>query len=245
MKKQLIGIAKSETNTEKEKLNEIANQLSCPEGEQGIVMGELLNETNKGMIEESIKALKINAKNRVLELGHGSCYHLKTILNEAEDVKYFGMEISQVMRDEAEKINNVSVKNRKALFQLYDGNTVSYVSNFFDRILLVNTIYFLKEPILFFNEMYRLLKPGGSFIVSFANKKFMKTLPFVTSNDVFNLYDEKGIKSLASKTGFIFIDIVQNKEKVKSKTGALVNREYSIVTMSKKRKENKLDTFYK
>jgi len=232
-------------NTEKEikpaletnQLEAIAKQLRCPTGDEGIAMGEKLNETNKGMIMESIKHLKLVDRNRILELGHGSCQHLPKILEKAQELKYFGMEISEIMKEEAKRINAISIKNNQALFQLYNGIDISYVSNFFDRILTVNTIYFIENPLLFIEEMYRVLKPGGKFVLTFADGTFMEKLPFVVHSNEFSLFDAENIKALIDKTFFDIELIQKNKERIHSKTGELVDREYFIVELTKKSKK--------
>lgn len=159
---------------DQEQLNQLAQQLRCPYDEEGITVGKLLDDTNKGMILESIKSLDIQNKHRILELGYGNASHLPEILKQACDVKYFGMEISDVMQQQAVTINAKYVKKMMASFQIYDGQKVPYVLNFFDRIITVNTIYFWENPSALLNDIYRVLKPNGIFVVSFAKSSFMK-----------------------------------------------------------------------
>lgn len=220
-----------------EQLNQIARQLRCPSGEEGLEMGELLNETNIGMIKESIHSLQLSNKNRVLELGHGNCTHLSDILKQAPQLRYFGMEISEIMKQEAERINHQYMQNRQALFQLYNGAEIPYVLNFFDRVLTVNTIYFWENPVAVLKEIYRVLKPGGICIIAYANRTFMKELSFVVHTNIFDLYDNQRLKLLVQQTDFELKSIKDKTEKVKSKSGEWVEREYSIAILNKKSKQ--------
>ena len=215
-------------------LDELAQQLRCPDGKQGVAIGKSLEDTNKRMILESIKSLEIKNKNRVLELGHGNASHLPEILKRANEVKYFGMEISKVMQQESSRINAKYIKKKLASFQMYDGQNVPYVLNFFDRIITVNTIYFWKNPTSFLNEIHRVLKPNGIFVVSFAISSFMKNLPFVSQTNVFNLYNNSTLEHLVANTQFELSDIKNKTERVKSKTGEWVDREYIIAVLHKK-----------
>jgi len=217
----------------KNQLHHFAKQLACPTGKKGIVMGDALDDANKQMILESIQLLDIQPKNRVLELGHGNCSYLPEILKQAKDVKYFGMEISEAMQQKAAHINAAYIKKRVALFKVYDGQKVPYVLGFFDRILTVNTLYFWPNPVSFLKETYRLLKPNGIFIVTFAKSSFMKTLPFVAANDVFNLYSNTTFKELVAKTHFEILEIKNKKENVKNTSGEWVERSYSIAILRK------------
>ena len=219
--------------TDKEQLLAIANQLKCPTGNNGITIGHQLHEKNISMTESSIESLLLEDRNRVLEIGPGVCYHLPSLLNRAAELRYFGMEISETMIEQAENFNIKYIKKRKALFQLYNGSDIDYVTNFFHRILSVNTIYFIDNPIYFFKEMYRLLMPGGYFVLTFANSDFMEKLPFVNSNDVFKLYDAESIRELVAKTNFKIEYIKKQTEEVISKSGEKVKRSYSILLLSK------------
>tara|TARA_B100000809_G_scaffold257223_1_gene298427 strand:+ start:7427 stop:8134 length:708 start_codon:yes stop_codon:yes gene_type:complete len=231
MKEQLIE------PLDKEQLNELAQQLRCPDGKKGKSIGDLLNNSNKEMIEESIITLDIHDKNRILELGHGNCSHLSEIMKQANKLKYFGMEISQVMQQEATRINYKYIKKKVALFYLYNGNEIPYVLNFFDKIITVNTIYFWENPLGLLNEIYRVLKPNGIFVLTFATSSFMKKLPFVSETNVFRLYDISKLEILVSKTNFKLENIKNKTERVKDKTEGWVDREYSIAVLRKKEKK--------
>lgn len=215
-------------------LQEIESQLRCPNGQKGIETGEMMNETNIGMTLETIKILNIQDGNTVLELGHGNCGHLEKLLNQAENISYYGLEISETMYEEAKIKNSKLTENHKIVFRLYDGNIIPFPDNSFDRIMTVNTLYFWESPVKFLNEISRVLKPDGVFILTFAHKKFMETLPFVKQK--FRLYDNEDIQKLTENVAITLTKITENSETVKSKTGILVERKYSMVKMKKTNK---------
>lgn len=189
------------------------------------------------MTKHSIKSLSLVDKNRVLELEHGSCNHLKMLLKEADDLTYFGMETSKIKKEIAESINGINIRKRKALFQLYNGIKIPYVACFFDRILTVNTICYMEKPLDFFNEMYRVLKPGGKFVLTFTNDGFNKKGCFIDDSNSYTVYDIKKIKKLISQTNFILSEIHKKKEYVKNEIGEKINIPYFVIVMDKKEKE--------
>ena len=73
----------------------------------------------------------------------------------------------------------------KADLDLYEGSVIPYVYGFFDKILTVNTVCFWEFPLLYLNEIYRVLKLGDIFILTFAKSSFMKDLAFVSKTNVF------------------------------------------------------------
>jgi len=215
-------------------IKDVVEQFRCPKGDVGIVMGEFLNNTNNGIIKESIEALDLDDKNRVLELGHGNCSHLPFLMEQAAHLKYFGMEISDVMLKEASRINADYIKNKDVLFQLYDGIRVPYVHNIFDRILTVNTIYFWGNPVTYLQEMFRVLKPGGIFVLAFTNSKFIEELSLVANSDDFVLYNKQDIENMIAETDFIVSDIEDRIEKRKDKDGNWVDTNYNLFVLKKK-----------
>jgi len=213
--------------TEQE-LKILAQQLSNPEGETGREVAKMMNETNISMTKESIKALHLKDNKRILELGHGNAGHLSYLLDFADNIKYTGLEISETMKSEAESLNSKYLS--QANFQLYDGNKIPFENESFDKVMTVNTIYFWEIPVEFFNEIYRVLKKDGSFVLTFAKKDFMKNLPFTAD---FKLYNYEDVEELVAQTNFKRMIRSDKKEWITSKTGTLVKREYKVLTIKK------------
>ncbi len=211
-----------------EEILEVEKQLSCPSGLNGVEMGKKMNETNIGMTRNSIQLLDLKDENCVLELGHGNCGHLHLILEAANRLKYFGLEVSVTMWEEAEKKSS----NTHAKFRLYNGQLIPYSNNHFDRILTVNTIYFWPEPEVLLSEIERTLKDDGVFVLTYGDKSFMKDLPYVKER--FRLYDKDDIRGLVKSSNLKIIDFVDKTDEVKSKTGDMVRRNYTIVRMKRK-----------
>lgn len=206
----------------------LAQQLSNPEGEVGKDVAKMMNETNISMTKETIKSLLLMDNEKVLELGHGNAGHLSYLLDFADNINYTGLEISETMKSEAEIINQKYLSQAK--FQLYDGKKIPLESESFDKILTANTIYFWEIPVDFLNEIYRVLKEHGSFVLTFAKKDFMKTLPFTTD---FKLYNYEDIELLISQTNFKRMIKSDKEELITSKTGESVKREYQVLTIKK------------
>lgn len=215
----------------KEQLQILASQLSCPEGETGIGIGNIMHETNQTMTHHSIFCLGVEQGNHILELGHGNGLHINAILEQAIDVSYQGLEISELMKAEANTNNAIAVAHQKANFALYDGVSIPFEDAFFDKILTVNTIYFWARPLILLRELYRVLKTGGKLAITFAHREFMETLPFVEYG--FQLYDQDSIVDLLNNTDFIIDRWSTQREEIESKTGDLVERVYSTIVLKK------------
>lgn len=206
----------------------LEKQLSCPEGSTGVELANTMHASNIGMTEATINFLEPKHQDKILELGHGNCHHLSRILEKAEAIEYYGLEVSETMYKEASTFNN---DQKQAIFKLYDGLSIPFEDNFFDRIMSVNTIYFWSNPVQLLKEIQRVLKTGGSIVLTFANKSFMETLPFVKQR--FKLYDLEKIEELLISTSLQIVDVLQKTEQVKSKTGTNVDREFTLVKIRK------------
>ncbi|MBL4651138.1 MAG: class I SAM-dependent methyltransferase [Aureispira sp.] len=214
--------------SEKE-LNELAKQLSCPSGKTGLAVAEQMNKSNISMTLATIEESDLKDGQFVLELGHGNGEHLDLIFHQALDLHYFGLEVSKLMKEAAERNNDVFLINEWATFSLYDGLKLPFDEDIFDVIFTVNTIYFWTSPIQLLKDIHRVLKKGGTCYITFAQKKFMQGLSF-TKNE-FTMYDDNDIVTLISKTPFKLIDIINKSEQVRSKTGEVVKRDYAIVCL--------------
>ncbi|ASE60389.1 SAM-dependent methyltransferase [Chryseobacterium indologenes] len=215
---------------EKKELKILAQNLAHPQGEKGIEIGEMMNATNIGMTLESIKALIIEDNETILEIGHGNGGHVKSIFSLAKNLKYTGIDISETMYHEARKLNK-DFENQ-ANFVLYDGNKLPFENNVFDKIFTVNTVYFWENPIEFLNEIYRVLKDDGIFVLTFGQRDFMEKLPFTAYN--FTLYNNDEMEELVSKSHFTRMKTSEKEEEIKSKTGEeTIQRIYTVLTIKK------------
>lgn len=214
-----------------EELQAIASQLKHPTGEKGIEMGNMMNETNINMTKHSIQNLNISKENKILELGHGNAGHVEFLFEQAENLKYYGLEMSELMFQEARQINRNFVSQKQAFFSLYDGNKIPFEDESFDKVFTVNTIYFWQQPQKLLLEIYRVLKPNGNFCLTFAEEDFMKKLPFTQFE--FELYSTEKVQDLIQKTPFQIVYTEAQTEKVKSKTGELVDRAFTTIVLEK------------
>lgn len=190
----------------------------------------MMNATNIGMTLESIHSLLMEDNEHILEIGHGNAGHLKSFLKIAKDLKYTGIDISETMHNEAKNLN-AEFKDQ-AEFVLYEGEKLPFEDEVFDKIFTVNTVYFWKKPVEYLNEIYRVLKDNGTFILTFGQRDFMETLPFTVYD--FTLYSNDEMEELISKSQFKRMKISEKEEEIKSKTGdELIKRIYTVLTIKK------------
>lgn len=212
-------------------LKRLAEQLRCPSGEFGVEMGRSMAVSNNEMTLKSIEALSIQNGDRVLELGHGICEHLAQMMQDKAKVRYQGLEISPLMQQQAMAVNTHLMAQQQVDFGLYDGVQIPFDNATFDKVLTVNTLYFWSPATLLTAEIARVLKPNGIAIITYAQKQFMKTLPFV--GEQFQLYDNKDVAQLIKDVPLEIIESTDKCDRAISKSGEMVDREYTIAKLRK------------
>jgi ubiquinone/menaquinone biosynthesis C-methylase UbiE len=214
-----------------EQLKELAAQLSCPAGEEGLKLAEMMHGNNIGMTTAAIETLGIGNGDRILELGHGNAAHVAKILEAGANVNYTGLEISEDMHREGQRQNAEAISGGRAEFALYDGSHIPFAGHSFDGILTVNTIYFWEDHLQLLQEIFRVLKPGGIVALAYAQKEFMRHLPFTKYG--FTLFGDDEIAKLVGRTGFTLEGISAHEEQVTTKAGDLVTRQFSVAKITK------------
>lgn len=210
-------------------LEQMAQQLRCPDGENGIEVAEMMNYTNSNIITKAITSLQIKDNDIILEIGPGNGNHVKDIVSKGNNISYNGVDISETMIAEAGRINGGLAD---VGFTLSDGDTIPFEDNYFDKVFTVNTIYFWKNPKNYAKEIYRVLKPGGMLSIGFIPKSTMQYIPFAKYG--FTLYDVESVNSILKYCGFTDNNAVTETELVKSNSGEDIEREIVILTARKK-----------
>ena len=219
------------SNLNKKEAKQLAAQLRSPNGSSGIDVGHEMHRTNINMTTSAVKALKLCPGDHILEIGHGNAAHVKQVLGQANNLRYTGLDISQTMHEEAQRINKPLIDVDRASFHLYEGDSFPFPDIYFQKIMTINTIYFWDNPQALLGEAYRVLDSEGLFSISFAQKSFMKKLSFIEYG--FRLYDNDDIKQLVEQSSFIIADLSTQDETVKSKDGSQVKRVFTTVSLQK------------
>jgi ubiquinone/menaquinone biosynthesis C-methylase UbiE len=209
-------------------LQELAQQLRCPDGENGIKIGEMMNFTNSNIITKTIASLSLKDDDAILEIGPGNGLHVKEIINAADNLEYFGIDISETMVAQAEKLNAAL---DSVSFRLTDGEHIPFSENHFDAVFTCNTIYFWKDPQDYANEIARVLKTDGVVSIGFIPKSTMQKIPFAKYG--FTLYDIETVSGLMATAGLTVTSAITDTEMVMSNSGEQIEREFVVFTAKK------------
>ena len=151
----------------------------------------------------------------LLEIGFGNGKFISEIVERQNNIKYLGIDISDVMVADAKKINHELINQGKV--QLVEANSVNipFENESIDKVCLINTFYFLEDPLTDLKEIYRVLKPTGKIFISIRSKDKLQQDSF--SKYYFKLYENSEIEELIEKGGFKNIDTQAKLEPGKEK----------------------------
>jgi protein-L-isoaspartate O-methyltransferase len=88
---------------------ERARLLGKPEGELGIALGQVMNQTNAKLIDTVYRRLRLQPRQSVLEIGFGNGHTVPLLIQQAGALTYTGIEIARTMVAEATAFNQVLI----------------------------------------------------------------------------------------------------------------------------------------
>ncbi|UOO87960.1 class I SAM-dependent methyltransferase [Vitreoscilla massiliensis] len=207
-------------------LQAIERQLSCPHGDTGVDFAHMMHNTNLGMTQAGFAALKLPISANLLEIGHGNAAHVP-LLQQVAGLHYSGLEVSELMQQEAMRLNQAAVNAHMAEFFHYDGVHLPNFQHSFDGVLSVNTVYFWTQPLAFLQDLRALLKPTGRLSLVYMDEHYMRTLPFV--GERFHVYPVTELQDLVCQAGFTLLATTDHQDQVPYKdTGKLIDRQYHV-----------------
>lgn len=213
--------------------NDLARQLRCPNGEDGVRVGNRMYASNSNMIYKTIDRLNIKAGMNILELGFGNGHHLPYLFSKDKSINYNGIELSEVMLNEASEFNAELVKQQKVTFSLgNDIGRMEFEDKSIDTFFSINTIYFWEEPNKYFQEIYRILRSEGQLTLSYIHKDFASKQAFATE-DIFHFHKTEWLIRLLTNIGFYNIEQWQYMENTTNKLGQDVVRPFVILKATK------------
>ncbi|MEM6801005.1 MAG: class I SAM-dependent methyltransferase [Bacteroidota bacterium] len=209
----------------------IAKQLRCPAQAEGLEIGERMNQSNERLIKRTVEAAKLNAEDKVLEIGHGNGKHISDLFAIETSITYTGLDISSLMHEQAKEHNEILIKKGLASFHLYDGACLPFPDNTFNKIFSVNTLYFVDNPLAYIEELERVSQEKSLMVFGLVDKSFMKDKPFQENG--FRLYGEKELRDLFKNSPFKVLSIQKGSDQIHTNTGEFLDRAYIVLSVQK------------
>ena len=98
---------------------------------------------------------------KILEIGHGIGTDLLSFCQEGAEV--YGIEITEEHHKLAQR--NFALHGRTCVLKLCDGADIEFPANYFDYVYSHGVLHHTPDTVRCISEAYRVLKPGGQFIL--------------------------------------------------------------------------------
>lgn len=147
-------------------LTKFFNMTRKPEGFLGKLMVKMMNgNSHKKLAEWGFKHLSVKKSDAVLDCGCGGGANVGRLL-KLTDAKVTGLDYSEVSVEQSKKHNIKAVEAGRC--EIVQGNVLElpFDENSFDIVTAFETVYFWPEIEKSFAQVLRVLKPGGTFMIT-------------------------------------------------------------------------------
>ena len=145
-------------------LKTLFTNCACPNGFLGRCMLRFMNFGHAPLTNWGLGHLKFRDSMTMLDIGCGGGATLKRLLKRSPDGKVYGIDISEESVVKAKNVNK-QLLNKQVFVQQGSADSLPWEDQKFDVVTAVETIYFWPNLPKCFQEVKRVLKPGGQFAI--------------------------------------------------------------------------------
>lgn len=166
----------------------VGKQLKKPNGFFASKVAKGMNVSNKNLYDLTFQNIDLKDYEKVLEIGFGNGYFFEQLSQKNQRAKLFGVEISKEMVRQGSKLNRKLVADKTLEIKHFDGLSLPYEHEMFDKAIAINLIYFWQDPMAHIKELNRVLKPNAELLVGIRPFDVLSQLPFAQEN--FNIQQD-------------------------------------------------------
>jgi len=195
-------------------LKEIASQLSCPEGENGIATVEKMNSLNDFITHKTIQHLAPRQAESIVEIGPGNGLLSRPIIKAiGTQGRYLGIDQSADMARLA-KANLQQQTGLDVDVVCCDVSEAKIEEGSVDGLLAVNVLYFIDDLPALFEHIKQWLKPGARAVFGVRSPDTLNAIPFTQYG--FNIRTIESMEKAMREAGFNNVESTQYDEGISS-----------------------------
>ena len=189
-------------------------QNTCkPEGLGGKLMVNMMNKGHAAMAAWGFEHINVSQDSYCLDIGCGGGANVKKLLEKAPEGKVTGVDYSPVSVEKTEKVNRAAIQAGRC--QVFEGNVMNldFPEHSFDLATAFETIYFWPDISKAFREVFRVLRPGGVFMVCNESDGYNPSDEKWTQIiDGMRVYRAEEIREAMTGAGFTDVSVDQNEK---------------------------------
>lgn len=185
-----------------------------PKGFLGKIMINRMNEGHAKLSDWGLSHLKNIEPLEIADFGCGGGINVAKLIKLFPKAKVTGFDYSNISVKESKKVNAQEISNGICSIIQGDVSKTPFEKEKFDLITAFETVYFWPGPLMSFKEVYRTLKPSGTFMIvnefdgiSEREKKYEQLI------DGLKLYTNKELIDYLKQAGFTGVILFHDMEK--------------------------------
>jgi ubiquinone/menaquinone biosynthesis C-methylase UbiE len=145
-------------------LKTMFTNCACPKGFLGRCMLRFMNFGHAPLTNWGLDHVEFSDGMVMLDIGCGGGATLKRLLKRSPEGMIYGIDISEESVVKAKNVNK-QLLNKQVFVQQGSANRLPWEDQKFDVVTAVETVYFWPNLPQCFQEVKRVLKPGGQFAI--------------------------------------------------------------------------------
>ena len=187
-------------------VRKLLNNTRRPEGLLGRWMVGGMNRAHAAVADWGMGHLPVAAPAEIAELGCGGGRNAAALLRRYPAARVTALDYSEVSVEKARRGRCRVVQGDVSRLPFGDGS--------FELVTAFETVYFWPGPVESFREVYRVLRPGGAFlIVNESDGLGPNDERWLTAIDGLRIYESGQLAAFLGEAGFTGLTVRRNEKK--------------------------------
>ena len=183
-----------------------------PEGFGGKIMVAMMNVGHSAVARWGLQFLNAAPDARVLDCGCGGGANMKRLLKKCPQGIVKGIDYSPVSVEKSKKVNDDAIAKGRCVVLQGSVAALPFKTDEFDAVTAFETVYFWSDLSRCFQEVYRVLKPGGTFLIcNESNGDSDKDERWTEIIGGMTIYKDAELKTYLEQAGFHDVQIHKKK----------------------------------
>ena len=179
------------------------NNTRKPQGFSGKMMIFSMNAGHAAVSKWGLGCLPELKPEAVLELGCGGGKNVQRLLQLYPEASITALDYSEVSVEKTRQCNREAIGDGRCQVIQGDVSALSFPDQCFDLATAFETIYFWPGPLESFQQVYRVLKPGGRFLICNESDGIgSKDDKWVAMIDGMRVYNKEQLRDYLKQAGF-------------------------------------------
>lgn len=176
-----------------------------PQGASGHLMARMMNRGHARLSQWGFSHVSPSPTDCALDIGCGGGANLGRLLALCPQGQVTGMDYSPVCVEESKKNNARAVEAGRCRVVQGDASALPFGEAEFDLVTAFETVYFWPDPASSFRQIYKSLRPGGTFLIcneeaNPSNDRWSRMI------EGMKIYGKEDLESFLREAGFSRIE---------------------------------------